>query len=655
MNKRFKQVRLRTLLFLLSLSAMLAIGLIGLPAFSTHKSFPISSLSIETYDFFDLGIADINADNRLDIFTSNHSALQSVALNQKNGEFVNALTQLGLDQDSQFPALEDSLQKPALEEAGLYIYRYQKGLYIQSYDLTGAVTGTIKVSWPLQVNTQHLAEAKITTALPASDATKSTVEYTLQPGGLLVITGKDNIVELPHSLSFDTAFPLAQVFIGLERTHPQSHQIELTWRDRHSFAWADVNQDQKLDAFVVRGGVKGELEQVADTINDELMLMGETRFENEIERFDFQKRSCPGRQAAWVDFDADNRLDLYIGCGRAQQPTHHNQLYQQQENGKFIDVAARLGLDFPEDGPFRWLDFDNDADSDLLIVRDNAIWLYIQDPQKPETERFEGVMVQEKTAAKLMNLLISDFDADGDSDVYVESKQADDSNWLLVNEGDRYKAVAPDSLGLPNTGVGGSWVDYDNSGAVDFYIAPYGLYRHEANHRFERAKLLDNRWKTALVVEARSAWFDMDNDGDRDLVTITKQAPTLPVRLINKLPKVDLANHWKKLWVTALYRNRAADNHWLEIELSGDSGNAQAIGARVTITVAGQQHMQTVGSTESAYFSQGHYRLYFGLGKQTQVDAVEIMWPDGQQQAISRLEADRLWQLSKKAKPVPIT
>lgn len=653
-NKPQRKIRLGAALFLLGLVLILGIGLVGVPAFSTHKNLPGVAINLESYDIFDLGIADINRDYRLDIFTSNHSARQSVALNQEKGEFVNSLTQLGLGQDSQFPGLEDSLQKPLLAAPGLYIYRYQKALYIQSYDLTMPASGTLEASWPLRISRQEKAESELVSDALPSGGTKSAINFTVQPGGLLVIVGEENIVELPHSISLDSNFPLAQVLIGTELTHPDSHQMQLMWRDRHSLAWADINQDEKMDAFIARGGVKGKLAQVSDEINDELMLMGETRFEDQIDQFDFEKGSCPGRQAAWVDFDADNRLDLYIGCGRAQQPTHHNQLYQQQEDGKFVNIAPRLGLDFPEDGPFRWIDFDDDADSDLLIVRDNVIWLYVQDSQKQESERFEGVVVQPELPVKLMNLLTADFDADGDTDVYVESKRADDLNVLLVNEGDRYETADPESLGLPKTGVGGSWVDYDNNGFIDFYIAPYGLYRQQENQRFERTRLLDKRWKTAQVVEARSAWFDMDNDGDRDFITLTKQTPTLPVRLMNKLPKLNLESHWEKLWVSALHRNNSADNHWLALELSDSSGNAQAIGARVTIKADSRQQTQTVGATDSAYFSQGHYRLYFGLGKQSQIDDIEIVWPDGEIQRLNDLEVDQLWQLPKNAAPVPI-
>ena len=82
-------------------------------------------------------------------------------------------------------------------------------------------------------------------------------------------------------------------------------------------------------------------------------------------------------------------------------------------------------------------------------------------------------------------------------------------------------------------------VDYDNNGLVDFYIAPYGLYRQGERHHFQEAHLLDKRWQTVKFAGARSAWFDMDNDGDRDLLLMTKQTPTLPIRLINQLPKLD--------------------------------------------------------------------------------------------------------------------
>jgi hypothetical protein len=91
------------------------------------------------------------------------------------------------------------------------------------------------------------------------------------------------------------------------------------------------------------------------------------------------------------------------------------------------------------------------------------------------------------------------------------------------------------------------------------------------------------------------------------------------------------------------YRNAIANgNHWLELRLVGKPGNPQAIGARVTLQTADGQQTQQVGLNDGAFFSQGHYRLYFGLGRHASAELMTIRWPDGQVQELKGVEGDRL-------------
>jgi hypothetical protein len=81
----------------------------------------------------------------------------------------------------------------------------------------------------------------------------------------------------------------------------------------------------------------------------------------------------------------------------------------------------------------------------------------------------------------------------------------------------------------------------------------------------------------------------------------------------------------------------------------GGPGNQEGIGAQVTVvTSAGTQTME-VGSTDGAFFSQGHYRLYFGLGKHAIADVIRIRWSDGQRQELRNVTADRLLLIKKPA------
>jgi hypothetical protein len=133
-------------------------------------------------------------------------------------------------------------------------------------------------------------------------------------------------------------------------------------------------------------------------------------------------------------------------------------------------------------------------------------------------------------------------------------------------------------------------------------------------------------------------WADLDNDGRRDLV----------------LAVLENFSHWnwweqrqktvadKFTWNLAAYRNLAATNNWLALRLAGPPGNSQGIGARVTTRTTAGRQTQVVGLNDGAFFSQGHYRVYFGLGRDDRVEAVRIHWPDGHVQDVHDLPINQL-------------
>jgi hypothetical protein len=89
-------------------------------------------------------------------------------------------------------------------------------------------------------------------------------------------------------------------------------------------------------------------------------------------------------------------------------------------------------------------------------------------------------------------------------------------------------------------------------------------------------------------------------------------------------------------------RNTRPANHWLQVELVGPPGNRPGIGAKVEVVTAGSRQVQQVGAAEGSHFSQGHYRLYFGLGQHASPKRVRILWPDGRAQELRDPAGDRL-------------
>ena len=104
-------------------------------------------------------------------------------------------------------------------------------------------------------------------------------------------------------------------------------------------------------------------------------------------------------------------------------------------------------------------------------------------------------------------------------------------------------------------------------------------------------------------------------------------------------------------WKLMAYRNIGGQNHWLQLKLRGAAGNRQAIGAHATLVTPAGRQSQVVGSSDSSYFSQGHYRLYFGLGEQTRGNRLEIRWPDGHAQTIDNVKPDQLLEVVRDGQP----
>jgi len=110
-----------------------------------------------------------------------------------------------------------------------------------------------------------------------------------------------------------------------------------------------------------------------------------------------------------------------------------------------------------------------------------------------------------------------------------------------------------------------------------------------------------------------SALFDLDGDGDLDIVTSDFNSE--PMVLISDL-------------------SERRDIRFLEVELTGSASNRSGLGARVTVHAGGQRYTR-VHDGKSGYLSQGLYPLYFGLGNAEKADRIEVSWPSGRQQVVS--------------------
>src|SRR5207248_1431599 len=115
-----------------------------------------------------------------------------------------------------------------------------------------------------------------------------------------------------------------------------------------------------------------------------------------------------------------------------------------------------------------------------------------------------------------------DFDADGHLDLYVGfTRRSGAANRLYRNEGDgkRFTEIGRD-LGIDAKGETRqvSWIDFDNDGRLDLFVAGYGrnfLFHNEGGGRFR--EVAEAMGVAGGEKATPSSWGDYDNDGRPDL------------------------------------------------------------------------------------------------------------------------------------------
>ena len=229
-----------------------------------------------------------------------------------------------------------------------------------------------------------------------------------------------------------------------------------------------------------------------------------------------------GQPNCWADFDNDGDLDLFVGF-KADLP---NRLYR-NDRGKFTEVAAELGLaDLPDTRAAAWGDFNADGHLDLYVgfSRRSGIAnkLYRNDG---DGKRFTDVAKELGVDVKGETRQISwvDFDNDGRVDLFVAFRDA--PNMLFHNEGNRFVDVAKD-LGVddPRKTVGAVWFDYNLDGRLDLFVANQdgtlnGLFRNDGNRFVDVAREMgmDAAGRPSTFGSNGPSVIDYNNDGHLDL------------------------------------------------------------------------------------------------------------------------------------------
>jgi len=198
-----------------------------------------------------------------------------------------------------------------------------------------------------------------------------------------------------------------------------------------------------------------------------------------------------------------------------------------------------------------------------------------------------------------------------------------------------------DSAG-PYLGWGTGWVDLDNDGWLEVFVANGHVYpdidaagigttflqrkqvfRNLQNGRF--GDVTDAVGGGLLVAKSSrgAAFGDFDNDGTIDVLVINlDDRPTL------------------------LHNQTVTGNRWVTLKLVGTKSNRDAIGARAIARVGGRTETAELRSGGS-YLSHNDMRLHFGLGDAGQIDSLDVRWPSGAVQMFEHVKADTFWRITE--------
>lgn len=328
--------------------------------------------------------------------------------------------------------------------------------------------------------------------------------------------------------------------------------------------------------------------------------------------------------------------------------------YQNQEGKTFVDRTAQhfpktpwgsMGVEF--------FDVDNDGDQDLMLTDMHS------DMSKDVGPRFErlksdmqwpdeflqggannifgnafyrnqgnGKFEEVSDAIGAENywpwgISVGDLNADGYEDVFVASSMnypfRYGINSVLLNDAGKKFQHAEFVLGIEPRRDGRvkvPWFELD-CGTAD---------NPGADKDHERCKGQTGKVVVYANLGTRSSvFFDLDGDGDLDIVTND----------FNSEPMVLVSN---------LAQTR--DVQWLEVDLTGTRSNRDGLGAKVRVHAGGMVQTR-IHDGKSGYLSQSSMPLYFGLGTAKKVDKIEVTWPSGEIQTLTDVQPDQRIEITE--------
>lgn len=614
---------------------------------------------------FAASVTDFDGDGSLDIFVNNHERYRPYFYrNLGNGKFNEVHEAIGLWENPIGPVFG----KPKVDAPGFYLWLDPQTAIEGTWHLRWqgkpgqSVSGEIISNTPFVLLKTHGFDDKNSVH---READRFHFETRLTAGE----QGMDFKSAFPESslifnLRFDGAASTQQISIGPHNTHPSSIPFELSLGDRHASVWGDYDNDGRPDLFITRGAMTGKLKPPHGSKHEELFRNENgKRLVNLIETSGIENGYGRGREAQWLDYDNDGKLDLYVSNLGSR-----NLLFKNLGNGKFVDVAAAANLALTDQTHFVFADFNGDGWTDVLFNQPLRLFINRGGRFTEETVSWglSGMNSQPHAKDSLFwgaNVTVADFDNDGDLDVFAAGGLGKNPSHLLENHGGRFVDItAVAGFSALKEVLAGIWGDFNNDGHIDLYTlsadpASNLLFRNNGNTTFTNDTLamnlpLTGRYEWALPAQAGGAatWLDYDHDGFLDLFLATrrKQSNTGQLPWLERLP--DKAHHFMKGKIAGthfLLRNTGNGHHWIKIRLVGKTSNRDGYGAKVYVYTEAGQQFREAGADSKIRYAQNQVPMHVGLGQANQVKRIEVIWPSGIRQKLENLPANQLLRIEE--------
>lgn len=361
---------------------------------------------------------------------------------------------------------------------------------------------------------------------------------------------------------------------------------------------------------------------------------------------------------SFLDFDGDGWLDLFVSSYVRYSPTSTvtcvspagardycspqsyqpapGRLFRNTRNGAFQDVTASSGVARDYGPALGTLAFDPNRDGwiDLYVANDgaeNQLWLNRRNGTFANTGVVSGVAVNSQGKAEgSMGVDAGDFDNDGDEDLIITNLTGEGST-LYENDGtgsfrDVAAATGLRTQTLASTGFGTAWFDADNDGWLDILTVNGAVQTIQslaaAGDPFplrQRKQLLRNTGMRRFedVTAAAGAAFASPEVGRGAAFGDVDNDGDVDVVVANNNGPTRL-----------LLNTHATGNNWLGIRAVGGSGR-DMLGAMAGLVLSDGSVRWRRVRADGSYGSANDPRIVFGLGPSGRPVRIRMQWPGG--------------------------